>query len=262
MHEYLRHGTPVPTEQLDNLKILISLLESTSDSAHFISNLLQMPANQPEHSFFDDPKSRNGLESLAITLEDELGHAADRLDDLEADGLEKGDKVYQLHLAYKQVGLLNLLLRRLRRYKSTDFGIADLRRYVVIFQEIEARMSALHRYFKTYHQRCIHAVSEGDMEKINKAALGRLEQFTDHHGLDAQMAGNCLVAYNPKQTKSRGLSLSINPETGAWSDFSVDDKGENLISLAAYLMEISEHDAARYLTDLLSLPMNGKELAV
>ena len=44
-------------------------------------------------------------------------------------------------------------------------------------------------------------------------------------------------ALNPRRNDRRIGSFRINLRTGAWADFAIDERGGDLISLAAYLLQ-------------------------
>ena len=58
---------------------------------------------------------------------------------------------------------------------------------------------------------------------------------------------------NPKRLDRNPGSFRINVRTGCWSDFATGDSGGDVISLVAYLFDISQLEAARRLSSLLSL---------
>ena len=58
---------------------------------------------------------------------------------------------------------------------------------------------------------------------------------------------------NPKRIDRNPGSFRINVRTGCWSDFATGDSGGDVISLVAYLFDISQLEAARRLSSLLSL---------
>ncbi len=58
---------------------------------------------------------------------------------------------------------------------------------------------------------------------------------------------------NPKRIDRNPGSFRINVRTGCWSDFATGDSGGDVISLVAYLFDISQSEAARRLSSLLSL---------
>ena len=61
---------------------------------------------------------------------------------------------------------------------------------------------------------------------------------------------------NPNRADRRPGSFSINVRTGRWCDFATGDRGGDPVSLAAYLFNLSQVDAARRLAGMLGLPEN------
>lgn len=62
------------------------------------------------------------------------------------------------------------------------------------------------------------------------------------------------VAKNPRRNDQRLGSFKVNLRTGRWSDFAVDRSGGDLISLAAYLFNLSQVDAAKRVAEMLGIP--------
>lgn len=58
---------------------------------------------------------------------------------------------------------------------------------------------------------------------------------------------------NPRRTDRNPGSFRINVRTGRWADFATGDRGGDVISLVAYLLDTSQLEAARRLADLLSV---------
>lgn len=56
--------------------------------------------------------------------------------------------------------------------------------------------------------------------------------------------GNEWVVLNPKRNDSNSGSFKINIATGYWADFATDDKGRDLISLYAYVKDLTQYHAA------------------
>jgi len=46
-------------------------------------------------------------------------------------------------------------------------------------------------------------------------------------------------------------SFAVNLITGKWSDFATGDRGGDVVSLAAFLFNLSQGDAARRLAEML-----------
>jgi hypothetical protein len=60
-------------------------------------------------------------------------------------------------------------------------------------------------------------------------------------------------ALNPRRNDRRIGSFRINLRTGAWADFAIDERGGDLISLAAYLFNLSQAEAALKITQMLGV---------
>ncbi|MBN8827957.1 MAG: hypothetical protein J0H68_04555 [Sphingobacteriia bacterium] len=67
---------------------------------------------------------------------------------------------------------------------------------------------------------------------------------------DGKIQGNEYVARNPKRYDQHYGSFKINIRTGKWCDFATGDKGGDLISLAAYLFNLSQYEAAKEIAKL------------
>jgi hypothetical protein len=61
------------------------------------------------------------------------------------------------------------------------------------------------------------------------------------------------TALNPRRNDHHVGSFRVNLRTGAWADFAVDERGGDLISLAAYLFNLSQVDAARRIAGMLGI---------
>ena len=60
-------------------------------------------------------------------------------------------------------------------------------------------------------------------------------------------------ALNPRRTDCRIGSFRINLRTGAWADFAIDERGGDLISLAAYLYGLNQAEAALKIAQMLGV---------
>jgi hypothetical protein len=92
-----------------------------------------------------------------------------------------------------------------------------------------------------------------DFARINSAALGSLPALLARWLPDGRREGCEYVACNPTRTDRRPGSFCINMRTGKWADFATDDRGGDVISLAAYLSGKSQADAACALADMLGV---------
>lgn len=93
-----------------------------------------------------------------------------------------------------------------------------------------------------------------DFARINGAALAVLPSLLDRWAPGGKRMGREYVALNPKRADRRSGSFRINMSTGRWSDFATGDAGGDPISLAAYLFDLSQVEAARRVAGMLGIP--------
>jgi hypothetical protein len=60
-------------------------------------------------------------------------------------------------------------------------------------------------------------------------------------------------ALNPRRNDRRIGSFRINLRTGAWADFAINERGGDLIALAAYLYGLSQAEAALRIAQMLGI---------
>lgn len=92
-----------------------------------------------------------------------------------------------------------------------------------------------------------------DFPSINAAALAVLPSLLSRWLPDGKRQGQEWVSRNPRRADRRPGSFRVNMTTGKWADFATDDRGGDPISLAAYLSNSSQADAARALADMLGV---------
>ena len=92
-----------------------------------------------------------------------------------------------------------------------------------------------------------------DFAMINQAALALLPTLLRRWLPDGCIRGHEYVARNPRRTDRHPGSFLINLNTGRWADFACDAKGGDVISLAAYLCQSRQIEAARRLADMLGV---------
>lgn len=92
-----------------------------------------------------------------------------------------------------------------------------------------------------------------DFSNINRAALAVLPSLLDRWVPGGKRIGREYVVRNPKRADRRSGSFSINMSTGRWSDFATGDAGGDPISLAAYLFDLSQVEAARRVAGMLGI---------
>lgn len=82
-------------------------------------------------------------------------------------------------------------------------------------------------------------------ECVNEAALAQAEALLRAWLPSGRLQGDEYLALNPKRDDRRLGSFRVNIRSGRWADFAIDVRGGDLISLAAYLGDCSQSDAAR-----------------
>ena len=92
-----------------------------------------------------------------------------------------------------------------------------------------------------------------DFAGINHAALGVLPSLLSRWLPGGRQEGHEYIARNPRRADRNLGSFRINMSTGRWSDFATGDKGGDVVSLAAYLADIGQAEAARRLAEMLGL---------
>lgn len=92
---------------------------------------------------------------------------------------------------------------------------------------------------------------EIDFAGVNRAALPRLATLVRELAPNGKRIGREWVALNPTRPDRRIGSFKINLKSGRWADFATGDRGGDVVSLVAYVMETTQGEAARYLDDLL-----------
>ena len=89
---------------------------------------------------------------------------------------------------------------------------------------------------------------------INAAALRAAPVLLRRWLPDGRQRGDEWIARNAKRADRNAGSFRINTRTGRWSDFALSGiGGGDLISLAAYLCDLSQVDAARGLAKALGI---------
>lgn len=90
--------------------------------------------------------------------------------------------------------------------------------------------------------------------KIAAAALADFDGATGFLGLSGgKNQGREYLPINPTRNDHKPGSLSINRDSGAWSDFATDDRGGDLVALAAYVLGCRQIEAAEKLADYLGI---------
>src|SRR5688572_17505286 len=97
------------------------------------------------------------------------------------------------------------------------------------------------------------AMKQGDFGEIACASLPHLGAMVARWLPDGRRQGHEWVARNPKRTDRHPGSFKVNLRTGRWADFATGDKGGDAISLAAYLFDLTQIDAARRLAAMVGI---------
>jgi hypothetical protein len=90
-----------------------------------------------------------------------------------------------------------------------------------------------------------------DFAGINRAALASLPSLLSRWLPDGKRHGHEYLARNPKRADRRPGSFAVNLRSGKWADFATGDRGGDVISLAAYLFDLSQGEAARRVAGML-----------
>lgn len=89
--------------------------------------------------------------------------------------------------------------------------------------------------------------------RIADAALLRAEAIVQRWLPDGRRDGAEWVCRNPTRDDRRRGSFKVNFRTGKWGDFATDDRGGDLVSLAAYLFKLSQAEAALRVADMVGV---------
>jgi hypothetical protein len=92
-----------------------------------------------------------------------------------------------------------------------------------------------------------------DFTAINQAAMAALPALLRRWLPDGRREGGEYVALNPTRHDRHLGSFRINMRTGRWADFATGDRGGDPISLAAYLSDLKQREAAEKLADMLGV---------
>lgn len=96
-----------------------------------------------------------------------------------------------------------------------------------------------------------------DFARIAAEALRSSDLIARRWLPDGRRDGPEWVARNPKRADRRLGSFKVNLDTGRWGDFAIGRHGGDLISLAAYLFDLDQGEAARRIADMLGIDPHG-----
>jgi len=92
-----------------------------------------------------------------------------------------------------------------------------------------------------------------NFKAINYAAMAVLPVLLGRWLPDGKRIGNEWIARNPRRANHHAGSFKINMRNGKWADFATNDRGVDVISLAAYIAGVSQSEAARRLVAMLGV---------
>jgi hypothetical protein len=93
--------------------------------------------------------------------------------------------------------------------------------------------------------------------EIKNAALASADSVLARFLPGGKILGGEYTVRNPKRADRNLGSFRINVKTGAWADFATDARGRDLVSLVAYLEDISQFAAARLLAAMLGIKVTA-----
>lgn len=99
-----------------------------------------------------------------------------------------------------------------------------------------------------------------DFERINREGLARAKSLLPLLVPGGKFEGNEYVVRNPRRVDHNLGSFKFNIETGKWSYFATDDKGQGLISYLKYVRGTGAKEAAKELADRLYLIPESEQL--
>ena len=97
-----------------------------------------------------------------------------------------------------------------------------------------------------------------DYAAINKAALAAFPAVLNRLLPRGKAIGREIVTLNPRRADRNLGSFKVNRLNGRWCDFATGDKGGDPVSLAAYLADVSQSEAARLLAEMLGVETGGR----
>jgi hypothetical protein len=96
--------------------------------------------------------------------------------------------------------------------------------------------------------------SQIDFGRVNRAALAVLPSLLARWLPGGQTHGAEYVVVNPRRADNRPGSFRINTRTGRWADFAIENaRGGDVVSLAAYLGDIGQVEAAERVAAMLGI---------
>jgi len=92
-----------------------------------------------------------------------------------------------------------------------------------------------------------------DFKGLNEYALSNIDSVLHHYLPNGKHEGHEYKPLNPRRADNKSGSFSINTNTGVWADFADSEaKGQDVISLVAYVTNKPQGEAFKELSDLLN----------
>jgi putative DNA primase/helicase len=89
--------------------------------------------------------------------------------------------------------------------------------------------------------------------EVNHTALNNIHKVLEHYLPGGKWQGSEYLALNPRRPDKHVGSFSINGSTGEWADFATEDAGGDIISLIAYVENVTQTAAKQSLSQLLGI---------
>lgn len=89
--------------------------------------------------------------------------------------------------------------------------------------------------------------------RIADAALVHADTLVRRWLPEGRREGAEWVAINPTRSDHHRGSFKVNLRTGRWADFATNDAGGDLVSLAAFLFDLDQAEAARRIAAALAI---------
>ena len=88
-------------------------------------------------------------------------------------------------------------------------------------------------------------------EKLHRDSLSYLPAILQRLLPDGRVEGHEYVALNPRRADTKHGSFKVNLRTARWADFAVNIHGGDVVSLAAYLLVLSQREAAEVIARII-----------
>src|SRR5690606_9088889 len=92
-----------------------------------------------------------------------------------------------------------------------------------------------------------------DFKRISSLALAQAETVVSHFALDGKLVNREWVARNPNRDDASAGSFSVIVDTGLWSDFATDEKGNDLVGYVACAQRLTQGDTYKALAHFLGV---------